>query len=293
MNKFIRFKRIGGIPEWGKLTGTVKTPLNVHPTLFENGKFEVNYSKEIKLKLNEYTILPPLDISPPCVWAAGLNYKKHAKEVNMDVPRFPTLFMKSSSSICGPYDDIIKPKVVGDEMDYESELAIIIGKTCKNATIDNAMDYVLGFTIANDVSSRKWQGKKGGGQWVRSKSFDTFLPMGPFLVYPKELKEEGQNLNISSHLKQNNSTNFQEMQNSSTKDMIFSIKELISFISQDTTLLPWTVILTGTPEGVGLGKKPDPVFLQPDDIIKCSIEGIGSIENKVVVNDCNDNQSKL
>ena len=221
----------------------------------------------------------------PCIWCVGLNYRKHAHEVRLDKPKFPVLFMKNPyGSITGPFDPIIKPSVVDlDEMDMEAELAIIIGKECKNVTSGEALNYVFGFTAANDVSARRWQGKKSGGQWCRSKSYDSFLPIGPCIVYPKNLPENGMNLNISSSLilSKNRGGESIVMQNSNTKDMIFSISELISFISQGTSLPPWTIILTGTPEGVGIGREP-PLFMQPNDQSIVTIEHIGSLSNKII-----------
>ena len=159
------------------------------------------------------------------------------------------------------------------EVDYEVELAVVIGKTAKDVTAAEALGYVLGYTVANDVSARRWQGARGSGQWVRGKSFDTFCPLGPELVTADELVDP-QNLRLTCVL------NGQVMQDANTSDMIFPVTELISFLSTGTTLLPGTVILTGTPSGVGYTRKP-PVFLMPGDTVDMTVEGIGTLSNPV------------
>lgn len=171
----------------------------------------------------------------PCVWAAGLNYGRHAAEVDLKAPEHPTLFMKSTGSITGPFSDIVVPKVCGDEVDYEGELAIVIGHECRDVSPERAMDYVLGFTVANDVSARKWQGIYGGGQWCRSKSFDTFLPLGPCLVTPDTLKDLGQDVAIRTRLRKEGTAEPVTVQQASTADMTHSICNLISHISTDST----------------------------------------------------------
>ena len=158
-------------------------------------------------------------------------------------------------------------------MDFEAELAVVIGTRARNVSTEDALQYVFGYTCANDVSARRWQKHGGGGQWIRGKSFDTFCPMGPLLVTADEITDP-QDLAIRSEL------NGQTMQSSNTHDMIFSVAQLIAFISRDTTLLPGTVILTGTPEGVGFARKP-PVYLADGDTIEVIIEGIGTLVNTV------------
>uniref|UniRef100_A0A0G4F8Z8 Fumarylacetoacetase-like C-terminal domain-containing protein n=1 Tax=Chromera velia CCMP2878 TaxID=1169474 RepID=A0A0G4F8Z8_9ALVE len=188
-----------------------------------------------------------------------------------------------------PNDPIVIPQVASDppEVDYECELAVVIGKACTNVPVERALEYVLGYTCANDVTARKWQGKRGGGQWCRSKCFDTFAPLGPALV-PGGSVANPNDLSISTEL------NGKIMQKSTTGDMVFSVAELISFLSQDTTLLPGTVILTGTPEGVGFTRDP-PVYLSAGDVVTINIGGIGSLTNVVVQADggAKDNSSKL
>ena len=293
---FYRFKIGSNCQKWGKIVQQDSFPNCKYSILSSrfyeakwcsiNEDFIVNTSETFcpAMDDNFAQVLPPVNQSNMgVIWATGLNYRKHAEEVGMDPPRFPITFVKTTNTLSGPFDPILKPKVVSnDELDYEAELAIVIGKKCKNVKPEDAMKCVLGFTAANDVSARKWQGKKGGGQWCRSKCYDTFLPLGPGILTTNCADIDPQNLSISSTLIRNNAST--TMQNSNTRDMIFRICELISFISQDTTLFPFTVILTGTPEGVGLGKKP-PVFLQPGDIIRVAVENIGTISNIVLDSD--------
>eukprot|EP00443_Scrippsiella_acuminata_P018299 CAMPEP_0115238614 /NCGR_PEP_ID=MMETSP0270-20121206/36972_1 /TAXON_ID=71861 /ORGANISM="Scrippsiella trochoidea, Strain CCMP3099" /LENGTH=255 /DNA_ID=CAMNT_0002653543 /DNA_START=53 /DNA_END=820 /DNA_ORIENTATION=+ len=211
---------------------------------------------------------------PPAVYCIGLNYKKHAAETGKPEPRFPIFFFKPPTTIIGPGDAIEIPAVCKpDEVDFEAELTVIIGKAAKNVAVEEALDYVHGYTVGNDVSARRWQGKKGGGQWCRSKAFDTFCPLGPRVVPAAEIPDPN-NLDISSSL------NGEVLQQSNTRDMIFSVQQLIAFLSEGTTLLPGTIILTGTPEGVGYTRKP-PVFLKPGDTLTTAIEKIGELTNPV------------
>jgi len=214
-------------------------------------------------------------IQPTAVFCIGLNYKQHAEESNAPIPQYPVLFMKSPGAVQNPGDAIVLPRhLQSDQVDYECELAVVIGKACKNVSRANALDYVLGYTCANDVSARDWQIKRGGSQWCRGKTFDTFAPLGPCLVLKDEIPDPNA-LRIQTIL------NGQTMQDSNTSDMIFDVPTLIEFLSGSTTLLPGTVILTGTPQGVGAARKP-PVFLQPGDTVTVEIEKIGALTNPVV-----------
>ena len=218
-------------------------------------------------------LLAPLQ--PAAILCIGLNYRKHAEEGNSPIPVQPILFMKSPGAVQDPGGEIQLPRHLrSDEVDYECELAVVIGKACKNATKANALEYVLGYTCANDVSARDWQVRRGGGQWCRGKTFDTFAPLGPCLVLKDEIPDPNA-LSIRTVL------NGQTMQDSNTADMIFDVPTLIEFLSGSTTLLPGTVILTGTPQGVGAARKP-PVFLQPGDTVTIEIEKIGALTNPVV-----------
>lgn len=213
-------------------------------------------------------------IAPPAILCIGLNYKQHALESKMAVPEYPVLFLKAPSSVQHPGEPILLPQhLPSQEVDYECELAIVIGKTCKNVTRGNALDYVLGYTCANDVSARDWQIKKGGSQWCRGKTFDTFCPLGPCLVTSDEIRNPN-TLGIQTRL------NGQIVQDWNTNDMIFDVLTLIEFLSGSTTLWPGTVILTGTPQGVGMAQNP-PLWLKDGDEVSISIENIGTLTNPV------------
>ncbi|HSL60658.1 MAG TPA: fumarylacetoacetate hydrolase family protein [Desulfotignum sp.] len=215
-------------------------------------------------------------VVPGVIFCIGLNYRGHAKETGMDLPQYPVVFMKNPAAVTPHGSDIVIPGscLEKPEVDYEAELGVVIGRAAKNVSEADALDYVLGYTCANDVSARRWQKHAGGGQWVRGKSFDTFCPLGPVLVTADEIPDP-QGLAIESVL------NGKTMQQSNTRDMIFSVAQLIAFLSQSTTLLPGTLILTGTPEGVGYARKP-PVYLMPGDHLQTRIQGIGTLENPVI-----------
>jgi 2-keto-4-pentenoate hydratase/2-oxohepta-3-ene-1,7-dioic acid hydratase in catechol pathway len=184
-------------------------------------------------------------VAPINILGIGRNYRLHATEGNSPIPEYPVLFMKAVNAVQNPEDPILLPTYLeSHEVDYECELAVVIGKKCKNVSRDEALQNVLGYTCANDVSARDWQVKKGGGQWCRGKTFDTFAPLGPYLVTTDEIPNPNE-LQIKTIL------NGQVMQDWNTRDMIFDVLALIEFLSGSTTLLPGTVILTGTPHGVG------------------------------------------
>lgn len=218
-------------------------------------------------------LLAPL--APVAFFCIGLNYRQHAEESKATIPKFPVLFMKNPAAVQNPGDPIVLPRHLrSDEVDYECELAVVIGKRCKNVSKETALDYVLGYTCANDVSARDWQSKWGGGQWCRGKTFDTFAPLGPCLAFKDEISD-------LAALKLRTVLNGQTMQDWRCDDMIFDVPTLIAFLSGSTTLLPGTVILTGTPHGVGFARKP-PVFLQPGDTITIEIDKIGALTNPVL-----------
>ncbi len=213
-------------------------------------------------------------IVPSAILCIGLNYKHHAAESGMTPPPIPILFVKGNNTLQNPGDPIeIPTHLASTEVDYECELAVVIGTPCKNVSRADALDYVLGYTCANDVSARDWQIKKGGGQWCRGKFFDTFAPLGPCLVTGDEITNPN-NLKIRTIL------NGEVRQDWNTGDMIFDVPALIEFLSGSTTLLPGTVILTGTPHGVGMAAKP-PRWLTPGDVVTIEIEGIGELTNPV------------
>lgn len=218
-------------------------------------------------------ILAPIE--PTTIYCIGLNYLFHAQEGGMAKPENPILFMKSPSSLQHPGDPIEIPvHLKSEQVDYECELAVVIGKKCKNVSKENALDYVLGYTCGHDVSARDWQLKYGGSQWCKGKTFDTFCPLGPCLVTTDEITNPN-NLKIKTIL------NGETVQDWNTDDMIFDVPTLIEFLSGSTTLLPGTVILTGTPHGVGMAKDP-PVYLKAGDEVTIEIEGIGQLVNPVI-----------
>ncbi len=214
-------------------------------------------------------------ISPRAICCIGLNYTLHAKETGLELPKYPVLFMKNPGAATGHLDDILIPCCCADvpEVDYEAELAVVIKRQVKNIKEEDALDVVLGYTCANDISARRWQMHAGGGQWIKGKSFDTFCPFGPFIVTPDELPDPD-NLDIECVL------NGKTMQKSNTSDMIFSVAKIISYLSQSTTLFPGTIILTGTPSGVGFTREP-PVYLNAGDVLETKIEKIGVLKNHV------------
>ena len=217
-------------------------------------------------------LLAPLN--PPAILCIGLNYRQHAEETNAPIPVVPVLFMKSIASLNHPGAPIELPRwLASSRVDYECELAVVIGRRAKNVPRERALDYVLGYTCANDVSARDWQ-KEGGSQWCRGKSFDTFCPLGPCLVTPDEIPNPNA-LRISTRI------DGETLQDSSTSDMIFDVPALIEFLSGSTTLLPGTVILTGTPSGVGMARTP-PRWLRAGETVTVEIEGIGALSNPVI-----------
>ncbi len=214
-------------------------------------------------------------VVPTDILCIGLNYRRHAEEGGQAIPEYPVLFMKTSSALQNPGDAIVLPrKLPSEAVDYECELAVVIGRDCHNVSKEEALDYVLGYTCANDVSARDWQLQKGGSQWCRGKTFATFAPLGPCLVTPDEIPDPNA-LGIKTIL------NGAVMQDWNTDDMIFDVPTLIEFLSGSTLLAAGTVIFTGTPHGVGAARKP-PVFLQDGDEITIEIEGIGALTNPVV-----------
>ena len=219
--------------------------------------------------------LPPVDAGArigPCVGSIGkflsigLNYSDHAAEAGMSVPEHPILFMKANSSIVGPNDTVMLPRH-SQHSDWEVELGVVIGKRCKYVGVDTALDYVAGYCIANDVSERHFQTKLTG-QWTKGKSCDTFGPIGPWLVTADEIPDP-QVLDMTLDV------NGERMQTGNTATMIFTVAEIVAHLSELMTLHPGDVISTGTPPGVGMGKKPDPVYLKEGDVMELWIDGLG------------------
>jgi 2-keto-4-pentenoate hydratase/2-oxohepta-3-ene-1,7-dioic acid hydratase in catechol pathway len=213
-------------------------------------------------------------IRPPVILAIGLNFRAHAVETRQPIPEFPVLFMKSPWAIQNPGDPILIPtRLASTKVDYEAELVVILGKSCKNATLENALEHVLGYTCGNDVTARDWQKSFGGNQWCRGKTFDTFAPLGPCIVTKDEIPDP-QQLTLKAIV------NGETRQCSSTADHIFNVAELIVFLSGSTTLPAGTAIFTGTPSGAGFARNP-PLFLAPGDTVTIEIEGIGKLTNPV------------
>ena len=213
-------------------------------------------------------------VVPPTIYCIGLNYRQHAQETGAAPPRWPVLFIKAAASLQHPGHPILIPShAPSHKVDYEGELAVVIGRRAKNVRAQDALDYVLGYTCANDVSARDWQMEWGGGQFCRGKSFDTFCPLGPVLATRAAIPNPNA-LELRTVL------NGQTVQSASTADMIFDVPTLIEFLSADCTLEPGSVILTGTPSGVGAARTP-PRWLRPGDQVCVEIDGIGRLQNPV------------
>jgi len=242
----------------------------------------LNFETILKLKNIDLEKLPELqktDRIGPCVKkpgkfvAIGLNYSDHAAETGAKVPTEPIVFMKATSCICGPDDDIeLEPS--SKKLDWEVELGIVIGKETKNISEEEAANHIIGYCLVNDLSEREWQIEKLG-QWVKGKSHDTFGPIGPYLVTPEEISDIN-NLNLTLDV------NGQRMQTGNTNKMIFNVYYIVSYLSKFMSLQPGDIITTGTPSGVGMGRKPQ-VFLKAGDKIRLSIDNLGEQNSKVVL----------
>ena len=239
-------------------------------TLLEGELFGTLHDTGRKIEVEK--LLAPLE--PRDIICVGLNYKKHAAESGAEPPLHPVMFMKNSGAVQNPGDPILLPRRLrSDRVDYEAELAVVIGKTCHNVRREDAFAHVLGYTCGNDVSARDWQRNGGGGQWCRGKSFATFCPLGPAIVTTDEISDPG-NLGIRTIVGD------RVLQDCSTADMIFDIPAIVEFFSASMILRPGTVILTGTPAGVGAGRKP-PRFLRDGDRVEVEISGLGCLSNPV------------
>lgn len=212
-------------------------------------------------------------LKPSKLICIGLNYSDHAAESNMALPKEPIIFFKATSAIVGPEDDIVIPKG-STKTDWEVELAVVIGKKASYVEEKDAMDYVAGYLLHNDYSERAFQLERGG-QWVKGKSCDTFAPLGPWLATADEI-EDVHNLRLWL------TVNGKLMQDGNTKNLIFNIPYIISYLSQFMSLLPGDIITTGTPAGVGLGQKPEPVYLKAGDVVELGIDGLGQAKQTLV-----------
>ena len=221
--------------------------------------------------VNEVTLLTPIAF-PPKILCLGLNYRDHISEQNATIPDEPIIFIKPHTTIIGPNENILKPSFV-KKLDYEAELAIVMGRKAKNVQVSEAGSHIFGYTILNDVSARDFQFKDK--QWTRGKSFDTFAPTGPCIITANQLRD-------TSDLSIRTWVNDELRQDSTTKNMVFNVHEIIHHLSRVMTLEPCDVIATGTPAGVGFALKPQPKFLQDGDIVRIEIEKIGILENMIV-----------
>eukprot|EP00164_Ancoracysta_twista_P003828 GFYU01005136.1.p1 GENE.GFYU01005136.1~~GFYU01005136.1.p1 ORF type:complete len:294 (+),score=114.55 GFYU01005136.1:19-900(+) len=224
------------------------------------------------LKEDDVTLLAPIS-DPEKVVCVGMNYADHCHEQNFPIPEEPVIFSKFASAIAGPGDDIIKAPET-NELDFEVELVIIVGKDGKRIPKEKAMEHVYGYTVAHDVSARDWQFKHNGGQWLLGKTQDGYCPIGPSIVTPDEISDV-HNLGIRCIL------NGSPVQDSSTNQLIFRTDTIIEFCSKFFTLKTGDLILTGTPPGVGCFRKPEPLYLKDGDVVTCEIDELGSITNTI------------
>lgn len=263
--KIVRFQSTGGSPAFGALQpdGSIKV---LTGELFGSLRETDEVVRDVKL-------LAPVE--PTNLIGIGMNYQKHAEEGGKSAPERPMWFMKTTGAVQNPGDPIVIPVTqASHQVDFEAELAVVIGKACRNVKRSDALEYVFGYTCANDVSARDWQFKWGAGQFCQGKSFDTFCPLGPVLVTRDEIPNPN-NLAIRSIL------DGEVMQDWTTSDMVFDVATLIEFLSGSRTLPAGTVIITGTPHGVGFARRP-PVWLTPGNTIEIEIENIGRLSNPVV-----------
>jgi 2-keto-4-pentenoate hydratase/2-oxohepta-3-ene-1,7-dioic acid hydratase in catechol pathway len=263
--KIIRFLS----PNNKEYYGVVESPDDHSANVIDGNLFGKHKVTDRTMDIKQ--LLPP--VSPPNIIGIGLNYRRHAEETGIQLPEIPVMYIKSTNSLNGHGMPIVLPAAGPEQVDFEAELALVIGKKAKNLAKENAMDYVMGYTCANDISARDWQIRKQKTQWARGKSFDSFCPIGPWLVTRDEIPDPHK-LWIKSEI------NGKTYQDSNTSDMIFDLPTIVSNLSQSLTLLPGTLILTGTPSGVGFTRIP-PVFLKQGDEVTIAIERIGRLTNPV------------
>lgn len=279
--KLIRFGEIGK-EKPGVLIGEKRYDVSSIVTDFNESFFEENGLEKLQKALESNPNLPEVDASvrlgspvarPSKIICIGLNYIDHCKETNAPIPTEPIIFFKSTTSLCGPDDDLIIPKN-SEKTDWEVELAFIVGKKASYVEEAEALDYVAGYALLNDYSERAFQLERGG-QWAKGKGSDTFAPLGPFLATKDEIADV-------DNLKMWLTVNGKKYQDSNTLNLVFKIPYLVHYLSQFMTLLPGDIISTGTPPGVGLGIKPDPIYLKAGDVVELGIEGLGTSKQKAV-----------
>ena len=273
--KLIRFGEAGK-EKPGILIGEKRFDVSSIVTDYNEAFFEENGLEKLKKALESNPVLPEVEASirlgspitrPSKIICIGLNYVDHCLETNAPIPMEPIIFFKSTTSLCGPNDNLIIPKN-SEKTDWEVELAFVIGKKASYVEESEALDYVAGYALLNDYSERAFQLERGG-QWAKGKGSDTFAPLGPFLATKDEVKDVD---NLSMWL----TVNGKKYQDSNTLNLVFKIPFLVHYLSQFMTLLPGDIISTGTPPGVGLGIKPDPIYIKAGDVIALGIEGLGS-----------------
>ncbi|PBJ08271.1 fumarylacetoacetate hydrolase family protein [Flavobacterium sp. ACN6] len=279
--KLIRFGEIGK-EKPGVLIGEKRFDVSSIVTDFNESFFEENGLGKLQKALESNPVLPEVDASvrlgspvarPSKIICIGLNYVDHCKETNAPIPTEPIIFFKSTTSLCGPDDDLIIPKN-SEKTDWEVELAFVVGKKASYVEEAEALDYVAGYALLNDYSERAFQLERGG-QWAKGKGSDTFAPLGPFLATKDEIEDV-------DNLKMWLTVNGKKYQDSNTLNLVFKIPYLVHYLSQFMTLLPGDIISTGTPPGVGLGIKPDPIYIKAGDVVELGIEGLGTSKQKAV-----------
>jgi 2-keto-4-pentenoate hydratase/2-oxohepta-3-ene-1,7-dioic acid hydratase in catechol pathway len=273
--KLIRFGAIGQ-EKPGILIGEKRFDVSSIVQDYNESFFAENGLEKLKIALESNPTLPEIEADmrlgspvarPSKIICIGLNYVDHCRETNAPIPNEPIIFFKSTSALCGPNDDLIIPKN-SEKTDWEIELAFVVGKKASYVAEADAMNYVAGYCLHNDYSERAYQLERGG-QWAKGKGCDTFAPLGPFMATTDEITDVN---NLSMWLTVNGKT----FQNSNTSNLIFKIPFLVHYLSQFMTLLPGDVISTGTPPGVGLGIKPNPIYVKEGDVIELGMEGLGS-----------------
>ena len=279
--KLIRFGQAGQ-EKPGILIGEKRFDVSSIVTDYNESFFEENGLEKLQKVLESNPTLPEIAANvrlgspvarPSKIICIGLNYVDHCRETNAPIPAEPIIFFKSTTALCGPNDDLVIPKN-SEKTDWEIELAFVVGKKASYVAEADAMNYVAGYCLHNDYSERAYQLERGG-QWAKGKGCDTFAPLGPFLATPDEVADVD---NLSMWLTVNGKT----YQNSNTSNLIFKIPFLVHYLSQFMTLLPGDVISTGTPPGVGLGIKPEPVYIKAGDVVELGMEGLGSSKQVAV-----------
>lgn len=279
--KLIRFGEAGK-EKPGILIDEKRFDVSSIVTDYNEAFFEENGLEKLKKVLESNPVLPEVDASvrlgspvarPSKIICIGLNYVDHCHETNAPIPTEPIIFFKSTTSLCGPNDNLIIPKN-SEKTDWEIELAFVVGKKASYVEEAEALDYVAGYALLNDYSERAFQIERGG-QWAKGKGSDTFAPLGPFLATQDEIEDVN---NIPMWL----TVNGKKFQNSNTSNLVFKIPFLVHYLSQFMTLLPGDIISTGTPPGVGLGIKPEPIYIKPGDVIELGMDGLGSSKQHAV-----------